>query len=110
MATAKITLTLEQDEENGTNEGMVKTIALLGTLATTPAQKIVLTIACEEDDAESYRDDLRLALRARPVGITAKLKTTSEESVERERMASTTPMDSIKGFSEKYGVERVEFR
>lgn len=93
MALAKITLTLEQDDQAGTDEGMARTIALLAQLGITPAQKLVLTIECEEDDADSYRDDLRHALRARPIGIIAKIKTTSEESVERERVAPVTPMD-----------------
>lgn len=93
MAIAKITLTLEQDSENGTNEAMARTIGLLGQLGITPAQKLVLTIECDEDDADMYRDDLRLALRTRPVGILAKIKVTAEESVERERLAATTPMD-----------------
>ena len=72
---------------------MARTIALLATLGITSAQKLVLTLECDEDDADTYREDLRLALRSRPVGILAKIKTTSEESVERERVAPVTPMD-----------------
>jgi len=93
MAKAKITLTIEQDDEGGTNEGMARTIGLLTTLGIQPTQKLVLTLECEEDDAETYRDDIKLALRARPVGINVKIKTAIEEDVERERMAPVTPMD-----------------
>ena len=93
MATAKITVTLEQDDEGGTNEGMARTIGLLAQLGIQPTQKLVLTLECEEEDAEMHRDDLKLALRARPVGINVKIKTAIEEEVERERMVPVTPMD-----------------
>ena len=93
MATAKITLTIEQDEEGGTNEGMTRTIGLLTQLGITPARKLVLTLECEEEDAETHRDDLKLVLRARPIGINVKIKTAIEEEIERERMAPVTPMD-----------------
>jgi hypothetical protein len=93
MAMAKITLTLEQDEQAGTNEGMAKTIGLLTQLGIQPATKLVLTLECEEEDAETFRDDLRTVLRQRPIGIVAKIKQTTEEQVEHERVSTATPMD-----------------
>jgi hypothetical protein len=93
MATAKITITLEQDDEAGTDEGMAQTIALLASLGITPATKLVLTLECEEEDAETHRDDLRVTLRGRPVGINVKIKTAIEEEVARERLIPVTPMD-----------------
>lgn len=98
MATAKIVLTLEQDEERGTNEAMEETVQILATLDIMPLMKLVLTLECEEVSAERYRDVLRRALRERPIGIVAKFKTTTEEEVTRVLMPPVTPMDKIKGF------------
>lgn len=94
---AKITLTLEQDEQRGTNAAMEETIKLLGGLEAMPAMKLVLTIECEEMIAENYRNKLRSALRRRPIGIIAKIKTTSEEQVNIEVMRPVTPMDDLLG-------------
>ena len=49
---------------------MSRTIGLLTTLGIQPAQKLVLTLECEEEDAESYRDDLKLALERGRSGST----------------------------------------
>lgn len=103
MARSKLTLTLEQDDEVGTDEGMVRTIGLLSELGITPATKLVLTLECEEEDSETYRDDLKLALRRRPIGIKATIKTETKEEAERERLVPVTPMDTILGFAERHG-------
>jgi len=92
--TTKIQLTLTQDDENGSDEAMAQTIALLQQIGVVPLAKVVLTIECENEDAESYVDDLDIAMSARPVGIEAVIKTTTERHVERQkRLASVTPMD-----------------
>lgn len=90
---AKIVLTLEQDEERGTNEAMEETFAILTTLDVMPMMKLVLTLECEDVAAERYRAVLRNALRERPIGIIAKFKTTTEEEVTRMVMRPVTPMD-----------------
>jgi hypothetical protein len=91
--TAKITLTLEQDDEYGTDEAMAQTIALLTGGSVLPIGKLVITIACENEDAESYAEDVKLAMARRPAGIEAKVKVTTEEGIERARLATVTPMD-----------------
>lgn len=95
---SKIVLTLEQDEERGTNEAMEETVAILATLDVMPMMKLVLTLECEEIAAERYRAILRTALRERPIGIIAKFKTTTEEEVTRMLMSPVTPMDRMPGF------------
>jgi hypothetical protein len=105
---AKIVLTLEQDEQRGTNAAMEETIKLLGTLDNVPTMKFVLTLECEDVIAESYRAKLRSVLRKRPIGIIAKFKTTSEEHINIEVVRPTTPMDSILDFADRHGA-RVEF-
>lgn len=95
---SKIVLTLEQDEERGTNEAMEETVAILATLDVMPMMKLVLTLECEEIMAERYRTVLRTALRERPIGIIAKFKTTTEEEVTRVLMPPVRPMDKIPGF------------
>lgn len=104
---AKIKLTLEQDEQRGTNEGMQETIELLAALDTLPIQQIVVTLECEEVIAENYREKLRLGLKRRPIGIIAKIKTTSEEQI--IVVPPTTPMDQHFGdlTREKTAGERV---
>lgn len=102
---AKITLTLEQDEQRGTNEAMEETIDLLATLDTLPITKLVLTLECEEMIAESYRQKLRLGLKRRPIGIIAKIKTTSEEQI--IVVPPTTPMDKHFGDLTRDGIESV---
>jgi hypothetical protein len=108
MSVAKITLTLEQDDEMGTNAAMEETIALLGALDALPTMKLVLTLECEDIIAERYREKLRLGLKSRPIGIIAKIQTKTEESVAREVMRPTTPMDAILSFADRHGA-RVEF-
>ena len=44
----KIALTLEQDEQRGTNAAMEDTIKLLATLESLPMTKVVVTLECEE--------------------------------------------------------------
>ena len=89
----KITITLKQNEDDGSPMAMAETLALLGTLKDAPTAKIVLALECKDDDAELWRDELRAALSGRPVGVDVELKTESKESVERGRMARVTPMD-----------------
>lgn len=96
---SKIVLTLEQDEERGTNEAMEETIQMLSDLDALPMMKFVVTLECEEVSAERVREKLRHGLRTRPIGIIAKIKTTSEEQVTREVMRPTTPMDDLLGES-----------
>lgn len=108
MATAKITLTLEQDEEMGTNAAMEDAIGLLAALDTMPAMKLVLTLECAEVIAESYRERLRLGLKRRMPGTKIKISTKTEEEVACERLPNVTPMDAIQGFAERHGT-RVEF-
>lgn len=92
---AKVVLTLEQDEERGTNEAMEETVAILAKLDVMPIEKLVLTLECEEVSAERYRAMLRTALRERPIGIVAKFKTTTEEEVTRYVLPPVTPMDQL---------------
>jgi hypothetical protein len=105
---AKINLTLEQDEQRGTNAAMEDAIKLLGTLDAMPIVKVVLTLECEEMIANQYRAKLRTVLRKRPIGIIAKTKTTSEEQIDIERMPMVMPMDTILDFADRHGA-RAEF-
>lgn len=89
----KITLTLKQDEDTGSNQAMAETIALLGALAQAPTRKLTLVLECEDEDADEHRDELRALLAGRPVGIEVELKTESKETVERGRLQRVTPMD-----------------
>lgn len=93
MSLAKITVSIEPDENEGTDEGMAQTLALLASLGVMPTRKVIITLECEEEDAASYREDIKQTLRRRPVGIIAKIKTTVEDDVAREKMAAVTPMD-----------------
>lgn len=93
MAT-KITVTITQDKENGgSDKAMADTIALLTALGITPTRKVALTIECEDEDADHFRDELSVVLSGRPVGIEAVIKRTTEENVSRARMQKVTPMD-----------------
>lgn len=104
---SKIVLTLEQDEERGTNEAMEETVAILATLDVMPMMKLVLTLECEEVSAERYRTILRTALHERPIGIIAKFKTTTEEEVTRVLMPPVTPMDKAFGNLIGGGIDEV---
>lgn len=104
---AKIVLTLEQDEERGTNEAMEETVQILATLDIMPMMKLVLTLECEEVSAERYRAMLRTALRERPIGIVAKFKTTTEEEVTRTVLATITPMDKAFGNLTGNGIDSI---
>lgn len=95
MALAKITLTLEQDDQHGTDDGMAETIALLASLGVTPASKLTIVLECEEEDAEMWRGDLRATLRRRPVGIKSTIKVETKEEVSHEHMSVVTPMDKV---------------
>ena len=92
---AKITLTLEQDEQHGTNAAMEETIQLLGAIEGLPTMKVVVTLECEEVIAPNYRDKLHAELRRRPIGIIAKLKTTTEDQI--TIVSQRTPMDDLIG-------------
>jgi hypothetical protein len=94
---SKIVLTLEQDEQHGTNAAMEETIKLLSEIVDMPMAKLVLTLECEDVIAENYRAKLRHGLRKRPIGIIAKIKTTSEEQINIEVMRPVTPMDDLLG-------------
>lgn len=107
MAIAKITLTLEQDEQQGTNAAMEETIQRLAELTGMPIDKLVLTLECEEVIAESYRDKLRVGLKKRPMGINIKMSTKVEESVAREWVKPETPMDRAGWEAGKTTGERV---
>lgn len=90
---AKITLTLAKDK-NGTDEAMAETLALLAaTDGGLPLAKLTITIECENEDADTYAADLKRAMSRRPVGIDAKVKVTTEEGIDRQRLTSVTPMD-----------------
>ncbi len=93
--TTKIQLTLTQDD-NGSDMAMAATIGLLTQIGIAPVGKVVLTIECENEDADSFVDDLDAAMSGRPVGIEAVIKTTTERHVERsKRLATVTPMDKV---------------
>ena len=96
MALTKITLTLETEKGVGGNVEMAQTLGLLAGLVDTPTSKVVLTLQCEEDDAESYKDDPRTVLERRPAGIKVNIKTLMDEDIiASERMATITPMDKV---------------
>ena len=96
MALTKITITLEPtDKATANRSAMAQTIGLLAGLLDIPAGKVVLTIACEPEDADTYRDEIRAALSRRPVGIKVNIKSLDDEDVDNERMATVTPMDSV---------------
>lgn len=92
---AKITVTLEQDDQMGTNAAMDETVKLLAELDAMPMMKLVLSLECEEFIAESYRAKLRLALRRRPMGIKVKISTKTDEDVATEYVRKPTPMDDL---------------
>lgn len=98
--TTKLTLTITPDEEflapDQIDAAMARTIASLVQLGRVPTRKIVLTIACADDDAEMHEDTIDAALSSRPMGIEVVLKTTKERHVAREsRLTSVTPMDKV---------------
>lgn len=96
MATAKITLTLEHiDPKHPNSAAMSQTIGLLAQLADLPSGNIKLAIVCEEEDMQSYVDDLLVTLSRRPVGIRVKIKKESEDEIERETLPSVLPMDRV---------------
>lgn len=95
MALTKITITLEAEKGVGRNEDMARSIGLLAGLLDIPTGKVVLTLSCEEEDAESYRDDIRGVLSRRPAGIKVNIKVLTDEDVASERMATVTPMDGV---------------
>lgn len=93
---AKITLTLEHiDPKHPNSNAMAHTIGLLAQLADLPAGNIKLAIVCEEEDMQSYVDDLLTTLSRRPVGIRVKIKKESEDEIERETLPSVLPMDKV---------------
>ena len=91
---ARITVTIEHvDPKHPNSMSMAQTIGLLAQLIDLPSGGIKLTVNCEAEDIDSYADDLRSVLSRRPVGISVKLKTENEETIERSSMANVTPMD-----------------
>jgi hypothetical protein len=105
MAT-KITVTLKQ-AENGSPMAMAETLALISQLRDAPTEKLTLVLECPDEQASEWWDELRVRLGGRPEGIEVEVKRETKESVYRNRMVSVTPMDRIKGFSERHGVESV---
>src|SRR5262245_32631448 len=93
MALTKLTLTLETEKGAGNSSEMAQTLGLLAGLVDTPTGKVVLTLQCEEDDADSYKADLCAVLSRRPAGIKVNIKVLTDEDVQSERMATVTPMD-----------------
>lgn len=89
----KITLTIEQDKEHGTDKGMQDTIALLKELDTRQPAKMVLTLEPYPGRDQLLLIELRELLRRRPPGITVKIRTVDEEEVDVVRLPKTTPMD-----------------
>lgn len=92
MAT-KITLTLSQDENQGTDEAMAETVALLASLGVVPLAKVTLALECSDDEAEALADEIDAVLSGRPMGIEATLKTQHEHRIERRKVAGASPMD-----------------
>jgi hypothetical protein len=93
--TTKITITIERDAEaGGTPQGVHETAKLLEHLQPQlPIAKTVVSIECEDKDAQSWRDDVVTLLSARPVGIVVKVKRTTDEEVDRLTMQRITPLD-----------------
>lgn len=90
----KITLTLEHmDPKHPNSSAMAQTIGLLAQLVDLPAGGLKLAITCEEEDMQSYVDDLMATLARRPVGIRVKIKKESEDEIERSTMPTVLPMD-----------------
>jgi hypothetical protein len=90
----KLTLTIEHvDPKHPNSRSMAQTIGLLAQLIDLPSGGLKLTIGCEQEDLDSYADDLMQVLAQRPVGIKVKLKKESEDEIERSTMANVTPMD-----------------
>lgn len=59
MVTVKITLTLEHiDPKHPNSAAMSQTIGLLAQLADLPSGNIKLSIVCEEEDMQSYEDEI----------------------------------------------------
>lgn len=109
--TSKITVTLKVDDEvpaTIAGKNMEQTLALLSKLTGAPLRGLTLTFECaDEDTATEWRDELRVMLTGRPLGVEAKLMLKTDELVKARRMVKVTPMDRIAGFSEPYGVESV---
>lgn len=96
MAT-KITVTLNPVDWRVPQEHMDQAVAMLGKLENVPTQKIVLTVTCEDEDADSYTDDIEAVLRTRPAGIDAVMQRVSKYHVEHRKLPAVTPMDTLLG-------------
>lgn len=94
MAIAKITLTIEHmDPKRPNSSSMAQTIGLLAQIVDLPSAGLKLSITCEEEDMQSYVDDLMTTLARRPVGIRVKIKKESEDEIDRGALPIVTPMD-----------------
>lgn len=90
----KITLTLEHiDPKHPDSRAMAQTIGLLAQLIDVPTGSIKLAIVCEQEDLESYAEDITNVLSRRPIGIRVKVKKETEAEIERATMPMVTPMD-----------------
>lgn len=93
---AKLTVTVSHvDPKHPNSLAMAQTIGLLAQLIDLPSGGLKLTIQCEDEDMESYAEDLNATLSRRPVGIVVTLKKESEDTIERSTMPSVTPMDAV---------------
>lgn len=91
---AKITLTITHtDPKHPNSQSMAQTIGLLAQLVDLPSGGLKLTIECEDEDVQSYADDLSSVLARRPVGIKVAKKVETNDEIERSTLASVTPMD-----------------
>jgi hypothetical protein len=92
MAT-KLTVTIAQDPDDGTDLAMRETVEALTLLGVVPMTKVVLTMEVLDERALLMKEKIKETLRYRPVGIEVTIKAESKEDVERRRLPSVTPMD-----------------
>jgi hypothetical protein len=89
-----ITVKVSQDKDGGTDEAMQQTLALLMQAGQMPTKGVTFTIECfDEETGREIRDELKVVLAGRPVGIEAKVTMKTDEDVDRQRMVKVTPMD-----------------
>jgi hypothetical protein len=98
----KLTVTITRDAEHGgTHEGMLDAFRTLVGLGILPTKTFALTIECQDQDAQSIRDDIAVALTDRAVGIDVKIKRVIDEDIDRRRQVAvsrvptSTPMERV---------------
>lgn len=101
MAT-KIAVSITKDmEHGGTDAAMLESFQTLIRLGVLPTKGLVLTIECNDQDAEGIRDEIAVALTDRPIGIDVKIKRTIDEEIDRRRsvvvnrVPTSTPMERV---------------